>query len=31
MPKIDHGYYEKIIIYKLLTDETYLASVVDRV
>jgi len=31
MPKIDHGYYEKIIIYKLLTDETYLASVVDHV
>tara|TARA_R110002167_G_scaffold9579_21_gene44375 strand:+ start:2936 stop:4270 length:1335 start_codon:yes stop_codon:yes gene_type:complete len=31
MSKIDHDYYEKIIVYKLLTDETYLASTVDHI
>jgi replicative DNA helicase len=29
MSKIDLDYYEKIIIYKILTDESYLVSVID--
>jgi len=30
MSKIDHDYYEKIIIYKILTDDSYMASVIDH-
>jgi replicative DNA helicase len=31
MAKIDHDYFENVIVYKALTDETYLASIVDYV
>lgn len=31
MPQIDHNYYEQVMIYKILTDEQYLATVVDNI
>jgi replicative DNA helicase len=31
MSKIDHDYFENVLVYKALTDETYLASIVDYV
>jgi replicative DNA helicase len=31
MSKIDHDFFENVIVYKSLTDETYLASIVDYV
>lgn len=31
MPKIDHNYYEQVVIYKMLTDDAYLATIVDHV
>jgi replicative DNA helicase len=31
MAKIDHDYFENVLIYKALTDELYLASIVDYV
>jgi replicative DNA helicase len=31
MAKIDHDYFENVLVYKALTDETYLASIVDHV
>ena len=31
MPKIDHDYFENVLVYKALTDEIYLASIVDYV
>jgi replicative DNA helicase len=31
MAKIDHDYFENVLVYKTLTDETYLASIVDYV
>lgn len=30
MPRIDHSFYEKIVIYKLLTDEIYMSTVIDH-
>lgn len=30
MANIDHEFYEKIVIYKILTDEVYLATVIDH-
>lgn len=30
MPKLDHSFYEKIVVYKLLTDEVYMATVIDH-
>jgi replicative DNA helicase len=31
MSKIDHDYFEKVMVHRALTDETYLASIVDYV
>lgn len=31
MSKIDHDFFENVIVYKALTDETYLASIADHV
>lgn len=31
MSKIDHNYYEQVIIYKMLTDDGYLSTIVDHV
>lgn len=30
MPKLDHSFYEKIVVYKLLTDDVYMATVIDH-
>ena len=30
MPKLDHTFYEKIVVYKLLTDEIYMSTVIDH-
>jgi replicative DNA helicase len=31
MSKIDHDYFEKVMVHRALTDETYLASIIDYV
>lgn len=31
MAKIDHDYFENVLVYKALTDEIYLASIVDHI
>ena len=29
-PKLDHEFYETVIMYNMLTDEPYLASIIDH-